>query len=441
MQPQLCGADWSNKITRHAELVSASKLGRFMKVINEKTPFKPEDVDYDGTRLETLNAHFERLMNEKKLLGAAYMLSRNSKIFAHASMGPKSALENEKEPMEPDVIFYTKSITKLFTAVAIFKLAEDGFLRPNQPAKDFLPEMNIRPFHEITIAHLLSHTSGLFPDRGCFDFEYNSPWDWNFVRENTREGETWVRGALRSGMHCKPGTQWNYCTFGFVLLGEIIARITGMRAETWIRKNICEPCGMTDSFFENEFYYNELPSEYAQKMLDRHFIQWPDNYDEEKQYFTAYAKGERPDLSTMAPHYWYKVSKPTTGNGLASTVKDLNKFGRMLLNNGITDDGVRIIGRKAIERMTECYTTPDIGEYTWGANGLHRDYALGPDIRRTADNQYSKGSFFHEGYGSCCLVIDPTEKMVASWYVPYPNGNWIADGLYNASTVMWSGLK
>ncbi len=425
MLHQLCGADWSNKMT---------------EVINEKTPYDCKDVNYDSSRLDALNLHFNRLMNEKKLLAASYMLSRDGKIFTHSAMGPSSAAPDEKNQMQPDVMFGIYSITKLFTATAIFKLCEDGFIRPNQPVCEILTEMNIKPFNEITIAHLLSHTSGLFPDRGCFDFEYNSPWDWNFVRDNTREGETWVRGAMRSGMHCEPGTQWNYCTFGFCLLGEVITRVTGVRAETWIHKNIIDPCGLKDTCFENEFYYNELSNEWGEKADKRLFLQWPDAIDEMHEYYRAYAKGKRPDISKKYPNRWYKMSKPTTGNGMISTLVDLNKFGRMLLNNGKTEEGVRIIGRKALERMTMSYLE-NVGEYTWGANGKIRDYALGPDIRRTADNQYSKGTFFHEGWGSCCLTIDPKEKLVASWYVPYPEGQWIADGLYNASNIMWSGLN
>lgn len=412
-----------------------------MNIIKGTTDVKPCEVGYDESRLEALNQHFERLMNDNKLLGAAYLLSRNGKTFAYASMGPQSACENEKREMQPNVIRNVYSITKIFTTVAIFKLAEDGFIQLNQCVKDFLPEMDEKPFNQITIAHLLSHTSGLFPDKGCFDFEYNSPWDWTFVQANTREGETWVRGAMRSGMHCKPGTQWNYCTFGFVLLGEVIARITGMRAETWIRKNIFEPCGMNDSCFENDFFYNELPNEWATKAKERLYVQWPDAFDIMMKYLSDYEKGKHWNLKKKYPNFWYRNSKPITGNGMVSTLEDLNKFGNMLLNNGKTLDGKRIIGRKAIERMIQCYTTKDIGEYTWGANGTYRAYALGPDIRRTADNQYSEGSFFHEGFGACCLLMDPKEKMVASWFVPYPNGQWIPDALYNASTIMWGGLK
>lgn len=412
-----------------------------MKVITAQTPYKPEDAGYDGSRLGVLDAHFERLMNKKQLIGAAYMLSRDGKTFAHASMGPQSGMEGETRLMQPDVILRVYSITKIFVATAIFKLAEDGYLRMLQPVKDILPEFNKKPFDVITISQLLNHTSGLFPDEGAFDFQYIANGDWDFISKNIGEGENWIDAGLKPGLHCKPGTQWNYCTFGFVLLGEIISRITGMRAETYIRKNILEPCGMTDSCFFNDFFYNEVPDEFAQKMKDRLFIQFKEDNEHLPAYFEAYAKGERPDISKIDPDYWFYASKPATGGGMYSTLADLTKFGNMLMNKGTTLDGKRIIGRKAVERMVENCTTPDIGEYTWGAGGKYRMYGLGPDTRRTEDSHYSLGTFFHEGFGACSLTIDPVEKMVAAWFVPYPDGNWIADGLYNASAVMWSGLK
>ena len=53
---------------------------------------------------------------------------------------------------------------------------------------------------------------------------------------------------------------------------------------------------------------------------------------------------------------------------------------------------------------------------------------------------FSKGSFFHEGAGACCILIDPVEKMVASWFIPWAKEGWFPEALFNASAVMWSGL-
>ena len=91
--------------------------------------------------------------------------------------------------------------------------------------------------------------------------------------------------------------------------------------------------------------------------------------------------------------------------------------------------------------MTENYTNEKNIDWCWGAPGVYRQYGLGPDTRRTADNLYSPSTFFHEGAGACALVIDPEERLVASWFVPFVNGVWNSGPLYNAAAVMWSGLK
>ena len=402
-------------------------------ITKAKCPFTPADVDYDESRLDELNAHFQRLMKKGWIQSANYTLSRNSKVFANTAIGKQSFEESDKRELKPDVIRGIASITKIFTATAMFKLFEDGYIRPNQPVCEIMPEFGKAPFNGITIAHLLTHTSGLYPDGGCFPYEYVEPW--TFVDE-TKEGENWVENSLKSGMYNKPGKEWAYCSFGFVLLGEIISRVSTMRAEAFIRKVILDPCGMSSSFFSYEFKAGLIPDDVSQNVAARLYIQ----DDEDKQYLSRLAgyhfgkPVERKDFRV-----WDLV--PTTGGGLMSCTEDLNRFGRMLINNGYTDDGKRVIGRKAIDRMTENYTTLDILDNCWGAGGVYRMYALGPDTRRTADSHFSKGSFFHEGAGACSLLMDPQEKMVASWFVPWADGGWHAEALYNASAVMWSGLK
>ena len=117
-----------------------------MNVITSRTPYLPKDVDYDGSRLEALNAHFDRLMKKNQLLGASYNLSRYGKTFAKACMGPKSGLKNETEPMQNDVLFHIYSITKIITAKSVLKLAEglikagsDGF-NVKYPDKEYIIE-------------------------------------------------------------------------------------------------------------------------------------------------------------------------------------------------------------------------------------------------------------------------------------------------------------
>ncbi|HZK34235.1 MAG TPA: serine hydrolase domain-containing protein [Bacillota bacterium] len=385
-------------------------------MIRFETPYLPADVDYNQDRLRVLENHFQRMMDADELLSANYCLSREGKIFANAAMGKLSYKEEDERQLQPDTIQRIASITKLFCAVSIFKLAEDGMLRINQTVGEFIDEFKEPPFNNITIAHLLSHTSGMVADDGCFENKYfRSPW--SFI--NQAKEDNWIEAALSSGMRREPGEEWAYCSFGFVILGEIVSRVSGVFVHDYIIENIVMPCGMEDTSF--------MPSkEQALRVNIR------SKYMEDR--IKAYIRGEEGEKSI-----WDKV--PSTGGGMWSTALDLNKFGIMLLNNG-SYEGKRILGRKTVEKMTTMYLTGHIKDYCWNTGGTPRLYGLGPDFRHNESTFYSFGSYFHEGAGACCLTIDPIEKLVASWFVPFAQDDvWHAHALFNASAIIWSGLK
>lgn len=383
-------------------------------MIRYETPYLPEDVNYDKERLPVLDKHFTKMIDANEILSANYCLSRDGKVFANAALGKLSYREDDDRQLQPDTIQWIASITKLFCAVAIFKLAEDGMLRLDQTVGEFIDEFKEPPFNKINIAHLLSHTSGMFPDPGAFENKYfKSPWD--FIEH--MKGTNWIEAALSAGMYKKPGEEWAYCSFGYVILGEIITRVSGVFAHDYIIENIVKPCGLEDTGFtptREQILRMNIPNERREKR-----IQW-------------FLSNEEKDS------IWNKI--PSTGGGMFSTAYDLNKFGTMLLNNG-TYEGKRIIGRKAVEKMSSFYLTGDVKDYCWNAGGVPRLYGLGPDMRYNLATFYTKGSYFHEGAGACCLIIDPFEKLVASWFVPFTNDAWHAHGLFNAAAIIWSGLK
>lgn len=388
-----------------------------------ETPFTYGDVLYDGSRIDVLDHHFQKMMEKNQLQGATYCMARSGKKFVENSIGSLS-FEEDQRPMLPDSIFRIASITKLFTATAIFRLMEDGLFRLDQPVKDILEEFQQGPFQEIQIAQLLSHTSGLQPDPGCFNNPYYVS-QWDFMRNGFREqDEKWLKNALHCGLRTKPGTEWAYSSFGFVVLGEIITRTTGIHCEEFIMNELIRKCEMQDTSFKKGFSLDKL---------DRFVIV----NQRQKEYIELLKQGKEDELNEE-DKLWETV--PDTGGGLMSTVSDLVKFGVMLEQEGYYGNH-RVIGRKTIEKMTSRYTGSDIKDYCWGGQGVERAYGYGPDLRRNSATIYSKGTYFHEGAGSCCLMIDPEEHLVSAWYVPYRNGAWYAEGLYNAANIMWSGLR
>jgi serine-type D-Ala-D-Ala carboxypeptidase len=395
-------------------------------MISAATPYEPADVGYDEARLEAVDRHLLRLIGERQLHGAAYCLSRYGKVFAERSHGKLSFRAEDPRELKPDSVYGIASITKLFTACAVFRLVEDGKLRLNQGAGEILAEMAVPPYKAITLAQLLSHTSGLHPDPGCFeDKHHRSAWDFIGAR---KEGN-WLEAGLSVGLRTKPGTEWAYCSFGFSILGEVVTRVSGVNVHEFIRREIIEPCGLPDTAFGRPKPATAAGMERLLGLLARCAV-----LDEESERKIADALAGKED----PPSPFADV--PATGGGIISTTRDLNRFGTMLMNSGSLE-GKRILGRRTVIRMTETYTGPEIRDFCWGAGGVHRPYALGPDKRRNADNLYSASYFYHEGSGGCALIIDPEERMVASWFVPFVDDAWSAQAVYNTGAVIWSGLE
>lgn len=417
-------------------------------MLHMHTDITPEMVGYDEQRIHVLDRLFEDLITKKQIISGNYCLARNGKIFANHAIGKLSFRKEDLRELKPDTIYQIASITKLFTTVAIWKLAEDGKLRVNQRVGEIIGEFEEKPFDEITIAHLLTHTSGLQADPGCFPNKYFlSPWEAIIEnakkhkeskqeRESKAEKEnknatdrtdceqqkSWIAAGLQSGMRKKAGEEWAYCSFGFVILGEIITRVSGEFAHDYIMEHIVKPCGLKDT----GFHFNckekacrcNIPHEYAEKII---LAISQGTYQEEEE-----------------DKIFHNI--PNTEGGMYSTAYDLCRFGMMLEQKGIID-GTRIIGRKAVEKLSTLYTKSNIKDFCWSAGGDYRAYGLGPDMRWNEASLYSKGTFFHEGAGGCCVIIDPVEHMVAAWFVPYVNGKWSSEAINNVPAVMWSGLE
>lgn len=385
----------------------------------------PEEVGYDASRIGVLHSHFEKLMDQKKIQAASYCVSRYGKTFMHGAVGPISYRDGNN-PLLPTTAHRVASITKAIVTVAIAKLVEDGAIRLDDPVGSILPQLDKELFNQIDIFSLLTHTSGLYPDCASDLVPYHKSY-WELIGNyfqayKPEDGELdWISAALSGGLDNKVGEQWQYCSFGFALLGEIIAKTTGISAEQYIEEQILQPLGMKDSMFE-------LTPELAKRFIIRS--------ERHETHLNDLITGKQKELSP-AEQLWSNV--PKTGGGLSSTPADLIRFANMTLGMGKLGDA-RILGRKTVEKLTTraLYDTPD---YCWGANNPDRSYGIGFDMRRGSGFLYSPTTYSHEGAGACSMVIDPTEQLAAVWFVPFMDDNWHADAIYNVTNIIWSGLK
>jgi len=391
-----------------------------------KTDCKPGEVGYNEQRLDVLNRHLQRVIDDGEIQCATYCISRKGKVFAQGAIGKKSFRKDDNTPVQPDSVRYIASATKTFTAVAIMKLVEDGVTRLDQPVGEILPQFNTPPFNGVTLFQLLTHTSGMHTDDGCFENKYQSNY-WKLIddayklcdpdKKNEFDWLTAALGTIGSGFRVKPDTEWAYCSFGFVVLGAVIEKLTGIHAHQYIEDNICKPLGLKDTSFK-------LTAERA------------------KRYIVTDEGLEKYVNDTINGTYqpqWIgeKLNIPSTGGGLEGTSYDLNRFGNMMLFGG-TLDGARILGRKAVERMTTIVSA--LPNFCWNAKEKERYYGIGFDMRNGPAFTFSQNTFMHEGAGACSLYIDPKEELVAAWIVPFAKEGWFTRALFNVQNVIWSGL-
>ena len=137
----------------------------------------------------------------------------------------------------PDSVFLIASITKTMTAAGIMILSDRGELKLSDPVKKFIPEFSKGDRKDITIKHLLTHTSGL-PDQ----LEENAA-----LRKAHAPMKEFVQGAVRTPLLFKPGTKYSYQSMGILLASEVARRITNQPFRDFLKEELFVPMGMKHS--------------------------------------------------------------------------------------------------------------------------------------------------------------------------------------------------
>ncbi|WP_340201557.1 serine hydrolase domain-containing protein [Ascidiimonas sp. W6] len=145
-------------------------------------------------------------------------------------------------PITDSTKFVVGSISKQFTAFSILLLEDEGKLSIDEAIVKYLPELNGLP-HNVTIKHFLNHTSG-----------FRDVTDLNSLKGRTDLDRTsqaqMVNLLLRQkGLNFIPGTRFQYCNSGYVLLAEIVARVSGVTFAEFVHKRVFEPLTMKNSLF------------------------------------------------------------------------------------------------------------------------------------------------------------------------------------------------
>lgn len=160
--------------------------------------------------------------------GCSVAVSQNGKLIINRGYG--SADLERNVPIMPNTVFDAGSVRKQFVAAAILLLVEEGKLSLSDDVRKHIPQLPDYG-NKITIDHLLTHTSGIRDWQPLLNLAGGDPEAMSMV---LRQRET----------NFVPGDEWSYSNSGYILLPEILKRITGMPFSEFARRRIFEPLGM-----------------------------------------------------------------------------------------------------------------------------------------------------------------------------------------------------
>ena len=389
-------------------------------------------VDY--TRLAYIDTLINNYIKNDWVKGVVTLVIKDNQLVQYKGYGYLDA--TTKKPMSADAMFRIMSQTKAITSVGIMILYEQGKLLLDEPVGNFIPEFKnqavldkynaadttyttVPAKRNITIRDLLTHSSGL---------------DYAGIGSNTMKA-IYAKAGIPSGLGYfdkdlltemkklgklplafQPGERFQY-GLNTDLLGCLIEVISGQTLDEFFRKNIFEPLGMKDTYFNvPSSKANRLAAVYTEDSL-HHIIPWSHTF-----------RNIDPDYPTMNKHYF------SGGAGLSSTAFDYAIFMQMLLNGGIYN-GKRILAPRTVEMMTS-------NQLDFHFNGTN-DFGLGFEIVTDKGGNLgpkNKGSFSWGGYYGTTYWADPKAKLVCLIMTQH-TPNFHGDLAGKFTNIVYSSLK
>lgn len=190
-----------------------------------------------ATGADSLDACVHEAMKRWTVPGLAVGILHDGKTETHGY--GVASLETD-QPVRDDTLFQVGSISKVFCATLVMQLVDEGKLALDTPIGSYLPDLALRDpaaQNQITLRHLLSHTSGIFGD----DFNDFGMGDDALAKAVASYGE------LRQ--ITPPGEVWTYCNTGFNLAGAVVEQVLDQPFETAMRERVIEPLGLQRSFY------------------------------------------------------------------------------------------------------------------------------------------------------------------------------------------------
>ena len=343
---------------------------------------QPARVGLSGPRLSQIDEVVAKDIAEHRLPGAVVLVARNGRVVKRSAYGARTT-EPSREAMTTDTVFDLASLTKVVaTATSIMILVERGKVRLSDSLSTYIPEIKGEGRERITIEMLLTHRAGYAPD---FD-----------LKERWTGYDEAIKRLIHEPLRNPPGARFVYSDIGYIALGEVVHRASGLMLDDFARRNIFVPLGMRNTQFRPPIGQRSrtAPTEKRKGQLS-YLGDAPENAGEDAD---KWLRGEVHDPTS------YRMNGIAGHAGLFSTADDLAVYCQMILNGGIYR-GVRILAPLTVAEMTRPRLVSDAG---W-SRGLGWD--MNTSFSTNRGDLFPLGSFGHTGFTGTSLWIDPASKM------------------------------
>jgi uncharacterized protein YbbC (DUF1343 family)/CubicO group peptidase (beta-lactamase class C family) len=322
-----------------------------------------------------VDATIQQAIVDGNIPGAVLVVGHDGKVIYRKAYGNR-ALEPRHEVMTLDTIFDVASLTKVVaTTPAVMQLVERGKVRFNDPVAKYLPEFGQNGKEDITVRQLLTHYSGLEPD-----LDLKTPWEGKATAYRMAWAETPAQ---------PPGSAFTYSDINFIVLGEVVERVSGETLDAYTARHIFAPLKMLHTRYLP-------PATWRAKIA-------PTQYDENEHMLRGVVHDPTARrMGGMAGHA-----------GLFSTGDDLAKFAQALLSGG-----GGILSPLSVEKMTrpeQPPSAPVLRGFGWDIDS---------PFSSNRGDLLPVGSFGHTGWTGTSMWIDPTTQayIILLTNVVHPRG-------------------
>ena len=371
-----------------------------------------QNVQYQRLN-KTVDSILQNAVDNKLIPGAVIEIKKGSQVICKKAFGFAERNDDNNHPlvhplpMTTSDLFDLASLTKVVgTTTSIMLLVDRGLIKVDDPVGRYLPAFDTGDKKQITIRHLLTHTAGLIS------------WYPLFYRANNKQQAYKLIDELP--LAYPVGKSRHYSDLGFILLGEIIEKVSGMSLDQFDQKNIFIPLGMRQTTYNplakgfTRFAATSHGNPYETRMVhdtSLGFVFKEISPDEWNGWRTHTLRGEVNDGNA-----WYALAGVSGHAGLFATVDDLQKLVDMLMNGG------KVRGKQFIcEKTVQLFLTQDVFK-----NGL--GWMMDPADSYLKDAP--AGSFGHTGFTGTSIAVVPSMKLSVVLLINRQNMGLLPTGYY-----------